>query len=55
MMSIIDDQLQDINCGAQMEPFDLNCLSHMVAAWEQKRQGFNNSSVSTDATDNNRM
>ena len=55
MMSIIDDQLQDIDCGAQMEPFDLNHLGHMVATWEQKRQGFNNSSVSTDATDNNRM
>ena len=37
------------------KPFDLNHLVHMVAAWEQKRQGFNDSSVSTDATDNNRM
>ena len=55
MMSIIDNQLQDIDSGAQMEPFDLNHLGHMVVAWEQKRQAFNNSSVSTDATDNNRM
>ena len=56
MMSIIDDQLQDIDCGAHsLEPFDLNCLGHMVVTWEQKRQGFNDSSVSTDATDNNRM
>ena len=55
MISIIDDQLQDIDCGTQMEPFDLNCLGHMVVAWKQKRQGFNSSSVSTEATDNNRM
>ena len=55
MMGIIDDQLQDIDCGVQMEPFDLNHLGHMVVAWEQKRQGFNNSSVSTDTTDDNRM
>ena len=55
MMGIIDDQLQDIDCGTQMELFDLNHLGHMVVAWEQKRQGFNDSSVSTDATDNNRM
>ena len=55
MMGIIDDQLQGIDCGAQMEPFDLDHLSHMVMAWEQKRQGFNDSSAATDATDNNRM
>ena len=55
MISIINDQLQDIDCGTQMKPFDLNRLGHMVMTWEQKRQGFNNSSVSTDATDNNRM
>ena len=54
-MGIIDDQLQGIDCGAQLEPFDLDHLSHMVTAWQQKRQGFNNSSASTDATDNNRM
>ena len=55
MMGIINDQLQDIDCGTQMELFDLNHLGHMVASWEQKRQGFNDSSVSTDATDNNRI
>ena len=50
MMSIVDNQLQDIDCGAQMEPLGPHGL-----AWEQKRQGFNDSSVSTDATDTNRM
>ena len=29
MMGIIDDQLQNIDCGAQMEPFDLAQLSQM--------------------------
>ena len=55
MMGIINDQLQGIDCGTQMEPFDLDHLSHMVMAWEHKRQGFNDSSAATDATDNNRM
>ena len=36
-----------------MELFDLDHLS--LTAWEQKRQGFNDSSAATDATDNNRM
>ena len=43
MLGIIDNQLQGIDCGAQMEPFDLDHLSHMVTAWEQKRQGFSDS------------
>ena len=55
MMGIINDQLQGIDCGAQMELFDLDHLSHMVMAWEQKRQGFNDSSAATDAADNNIM
>ena len=55
MMGIIDDQLQSIDCGAQMEPFDLAQLSQMITTLEQKRQGFNNSSVSADAAYNNRM
>ena len=55
ILGIIDNQLQDIDCGTQMEPFDMNCLGHMVVVWEQKRQGFNDSSVSTDGTNNNRM
>ena len=55
MMDIIDDQLQGIDCGTQMEPFNLDHLSHRVTAWEQKRQGFNDYSAATDATDNNRM
>ena len=55
MMGIVDDQLQGIDCGTQMEPFDLDPLSHMVTAWEQKRQGFNDSSAAMDATDNKRM
>ena len=55
MMGIIDDQLQGIDCGAQMELFNLDHLSHMVMAWEQKRQGFNNSSVPADDICNNRM
>ena len=41
MMGIIDDQLQSIDCGAQMEPFNLAQLSQMITTLEQKRQGFN--------------
>ena len=56
MMGIIDDQLQSIDCGAQMEPFDLAQLSWMITErLEQKRQGFNDSSVSADAAYNNIM
>ena len=55
MMGIIDDQLQSIDCGAQMELFDLGQLSQMITTLEQKRQGFNDSSVSADDVYNNRM
>ena len=55
MMGIINDQLQGIDCGTQMEPFDLDHLSHMVMAWEQKKQSFNDSSAATDAADNKRI
>ena len=54
-MGIINDQLQSIDCGTQMEPFDLAQLSQMITTLEQKRQGFNDSSVSADAAYNNRM
>ena len=46
MMGIFNDQLQDIDCDAQMKPFNLAQLSCMITTLEQKRQGFNNSSVS---------
>ena len=55
MMGIINDQLQGIDCGAQMEPFDMAQLNHMITIWEQKRQGFNDSSSTEDAAYNNRM
>ena len=55
MMGIIDYQLQGIDCGAQMELFNLDHLSHMVMAWKQKRQGFNDASVPADDICNNRM
>ena len=40
MMGIIDDQLQSIDCGTQMEPFNLGQLSQMIRTLEQKRQAF---------------
>ena len=55
MMGIVDNQLQSIDCGAQMEPFNLDQLSQMITTLEQKWQGFNNSSVSADDVCNNRM
>ena len=49
MMGIFDDQLQDIDCDVQMKPFNLAQLIQMITTLEQKRQGFNNSSVSDKA------
>ena len=57
MMGIFNDQLQDIDYDVQMEPFNLAQLSQMITTLEQKRQGFNNSSVSdkADLAGNNRL
>ena len=57
MMGILDDQLQNIDCDAQMEPFNLAQLSQIITRLEQKRQGFNDSSVSdkADVASNNRL
>ena len=55
MMGIIDDNLQSIDCDAQLELFNLGQLSQMITTLEQKRQGFNNSSVPADDVCNNRM
>ena len=57
MMGIFNDQLQDIDCDAQMKPFNLAQLSQMITTLEQKRQGFNDSSVSdkADAPSNDRL
>ena len=55
MMGIIKDQLLSIDCGTQMELFDLAQLSQMITTLEQKRQGFNDSFVSADTAYNNRM
>ena len=45
MMGIFDDKLEDIQCDAQMKPFNLAQLSQMIATLEQIRQDFNDSSV----------
>ena len=57
MMGIIDNQLQDIDCDAQMKPFNLAQLSQMITTLEQKRQCFNDCSVSdkADVPGNNRL
>ena len=49
MMGIFNDQLQDIDCDVQMKSFNLAQLNQMITILEQKRQGFNNSSVSDKA------
>ena len=46
MMGIFNDKLQDIDCDMQMKPFNLAQLSQMVTTLEQRRQGFNDTSVS---------
>ena len=57
MMGIFDDKLEDIQCDTQMKPFSLAQLSQMITTLEQRRQGFNDSSVSdnTNTPDNDRL
>ena len=45
MMGIFDNKVETISAEAQMKPFNLAQLSHMIATIEQCRQGFNESSV----------
>ena len=55
MMGIVGNHLQSIDCDAQLEPFNLGQLSQMITTLEQKRQGFNDSSVPADDVYNKRM
>ena len=45
MLGIFDDKVETISAEAQMKPFNLAQLSHMVTTIEQCKQGFNESSV----------
>ena len=45
MMGIYDDKVEVVECEAQMEPFNLDQLNVVVATLEQRRQGFDISSV----------
>ena len=45
MMGIFDDKVETISAEAQMRPFNLAQLSHMITTFEQCKQGFNESSV----------
>ena len=38
MMGIFDDQLHDIDCDVQMEPFNLAQLSQVITTLEQTKQ-----------------
>ena len=49
MMGIFNDKLEDIDCDAQMKPFNLAQLSQMITTLKHRRQGFNDSSVSDNA------
>ena len=49
MMGIFNDKLEDVDCDAQMKPSNLAQLSQMITTLEQRRQGFNDSSVSDNA------
>ena len=44
-MGIFNDKIETISAEAQMKPFNLAQLGHMIATIEQQRQGFNESSV----------
>ena len=43
MMGIFNDKVETISAEAQMRPFNLAQLSHMITTIEQCRQGFNES------------
>ena len=45
MMGIFDDKGETISAEAQIKPFNLAQLSHMITTIEQHRQDFNKSSV----------
>ena len=45
MMGIFDNKVETISAEAQMKPFNLAQLSHMITTIEQHRQGLNESSV----------
>ena len=45
MMGIFDDKVETISAEAQMRPFNLVQLSHMIGTLEQCRQVLNESSV----------
>ena len=45
MMGIFNNKVETISAEAQMRPFNLVQLSHMITTIEQYRQGFNKSST----------
>ena len=45
MMGIFNNKVETISAEAQMKPFKLAQLSHMIITIQQHRQGFNESSV----------
>ena len=45
MMGIYDDKVEVIEAEAQLEPFNLQQLHHIVYTLEQRWQGFDMSSV----------
>ena len=57
MMGIFDDKLEDIDCDTQIKPFNLAQMSQMITTLEQRKQGFNDSSVldNTNVPNNNRL
>ena len=51
IMGIFDDNVEVVEAKAQMKPFNLAGLSHTVATLEQRRQGFNVSSITESDAD----
>ena len=45
MMGIYDDKVKVVECEAQMKPFNFDQLNIVIATLEQRRQGFDISSV----------
>ena len=45
MMGIYDDKVEEIEAEAQLQPFNLAQLQHVVTTLEQRWQGFDASSI----------
>ena len=53
-MGIYDDKVEEVEAEAQLQPFNLAQLQHVVATLEQRWQGFDASSIADPQENNQR-